>query len=290
MAKKPITTDLIVQNQVQVPDLSLVASKLKRVSDETRNTYKYAMNSFKNYCTKNKVSADLDSLLQWLESVQSPSTQSTHIAAVKKVFGEIYKHDPRLIELKEELENIRPVKRDMSIKESSYLSQNEVKELIKVSPAYLKLMVEVLYSTGLRITELLNIKLTDCKLIERKGKKSYYEINVIQKRKKEGTVFINETLYKKVYKFYKGEKFLFEHDKTKYSREHITREIKKYGTLIGRSDIHAHSLRHSFAMRLVNDLKLPIDKVQRAMNHSSAQTTIQFYIHNKPTPEDLGVI
>lgn len=286
--KKETETALVVQDR-NAPDLSLVIQKL-RVGPETKKTYKFAMNSFKNYCQAEKIKPDLDSLIKWLESVKSPSTQSTYIAAVKKVMSEVYKYDPRLIELKADLDNIRQVKRDMGIYEGSYLTKKEVDELIKVSPDYLKLMIQVLFSTGLRISELLNIEMEKCKLIQRKGKKSYYEISVIGKRNKENTVFINDNLYKKVYKFFKSQKFLFEHDGKQYSREHITREIKKYGTLIGRSDIHAHTLRHSYATYLIKERKLTIDQVQRAMNHSNPSTTISFYLHNKPSPEDLGVI
>lgn len=286
MAKKPITTDLIVQNQVQVPDLSLVASKLKRVSDETRNTYKYAMNSFKNYCTKNKVSADLDSLLQWLESVQSPSTQSTHIAAVKKVFGEIYKHDPRLIELKEELENIRPVKRDMKITSSKYLKKDEVYKIIELSPKPIGIMIETLFITGLRITELLNLRHDKAVMVNDK-KKTYYELKIIGKRKKENTVLISEKLYKKINKCFNGKVFLFEHENKQYSREHITREIAKAGLLIGK-DISAHGLRHSRAMDLA-ERGISLDKISKFLNHANINVTAGFYLHNKPSIEELNI-
>ena len=288
MTKKKIETALVVQNS-NAPDLSAVVQKL-RVGPETKKTYKFAMNSFKNYCLANNVTADLTSLIQWLESVKSPSTQSTYIAAVKKVMSEVYKYDPRLIELKADLDGIRQVKRDMGIYEGSYLTKKEVDELVSISPEYLKLMIQVLFSTGLRISELLNIELEKCKLIQRKSKKSYYEISVIGKRSKENIVYVNEVLYKKVYKFFKSQKFLFENNGKQYSREHITREIKKYGALIGRSDIHAHTLRHSYATYLIKERKLTIDQVQRAMNHSNPSTTISFYLHNKPSPEDLGVI
>jgi len=288
--KEPVQNALVVQNNASSPDLALVASKLKGLSIETKNTYKYSMHSFNNYCKKNKLNPDLDSLLSWLDSIKNPGTQATHLAAVKKVFGEVFKNDPRFLELKTELNNIKTVKRDMGIYEGSYLTKKEVDELIKVSPEYLKLMIEVLFSTGLRISELLKIEISNCKLIQRKGKKNYYEITVIGKRSKENTVFINDNLYKKVYKFFKSEKYLFEHNKKQYSREYITREISKYGALIGRPDIHAHTLRHSFATYLIKERKLTIDQVQRAMNHSNPATTISFYLHNKPSPEDLGVI
>lgn len=288
MTKKKTTALALVQPRLT--DLVRVAENLRSISPETKQTYKFAMKSYRNYCQKYQLTENLDSLMAWLESVDASTTQSTYIAAVKKIFSEIYKNDPRLIDFKASLEEIRPIRKDVAITESGYLTEKEIKELIGVSPENISLMIEVLYQTGLRITELLSIRLEDCILIERKGKKSYREVRVKQKRNKQGTVFINEVLYKKVCKFFKSVKYLFEHDGRQYSRQFISMEIKRMGVKIGRPEIHAHTIRHSFATHLVKDRKLSIDQVQRAMNHSSAQTTIQFYIHNKPSPEDLGVI
>jgi integrase len=291
MTKKTIDTSLpAIIKPDPSHDLVIVVDRLKNLSPETKNTYKFAMKSYENYCQNKGLKPDLDSLLQWLESVDASTTQATYIAAVKRIFSEIYKDDPRLPEFKESLEEIRPVKRDNAITESGYLTEKEIKELIKVSPENIGLMIEVLYQTGLRASELLNIELKDCILIERKGKKSYREVRVKQKRNKQGTVFINETLYKKVIKFFKSKKYLIEHDGKQYTRQYISMEIKRFGKLIGRPEIHCHTIRHSFAMKLINDKKLSIDQVQRAMNHENSATTISYYLHNKPTPESIGVI
>ena len=99
----------IVKIQEQPIDLPAVVDRL-RLTPETKKTYKFAMNSYRNYCQKHKKEADMNSLLDWIESMPSPYTQATYIAAIKKVLSEVYKYDPRLIELKDNLEKIRPVK------------------------------------------------------------------------------------------------------------------------------------------------------------------------------------
>lgn len=284
--KKETKTALVVQNR-NAPDLSAVVQKL-RVGPETKKTYKFAMNSFKNYCQTNKINPDLDSLIKWLESVKSPSTQSTYIAAVKKVMSEVYKYDPRLIELKADLDNIRQVKRDFTVTESGYLKKDEVDKLIKLAPKNIGIMIEFLFWTGLRVSEMINCEHSKCKLIEN-GKKSYYEIRIVGKRSKEAIVYINVKMYKKINNYFNGKTYLFEHDSKQFSREHVTREIARAGLLIGR-DISAHKLRHSFACYLRDVKKLPLDKIQKALHHESLTTTASYYLHDAPSPDEIGII
>jgi len=286
MTKKKIETALVVQDRT-APDLSAVVQKL-RVGPETKKTYKFAMNSFKNYCATNNVSADLTSLIQWLESVKSPSTQSTYIAAVKKVMSEVYKYDPRLIELKADLDGIRQVKRDFTITESGYLKKEEIDKLIKLAPENIGIMIEFLFWTGLRVSEMINCENSKCRLIEN-GKKSYYEIRIIGKRSKEAIVYINVKMYKKINQHFNGKTHLFEHNGKQFSREHVTREIARAGLLVGR-DISAHILRHSFAVYLRDVRKLPLDKIQKALHHSSMSTTSQYYLFDAANPSEIGII
>ena len=148
-------------------------------------------------------------------------------------------------------------------------------------------MIEALFWTGLRVSELLSIKYENCTLLK---DKKIYEVRVIGKRRKENTVYITQKLFNKIVKEFNGYVYIFEKNKKPYRREHVSMEIKRSAVKIGRPEISAHNLRHSKAMYLVNDRKLSIDKVQRALNHSSASTTIAFYLHNKPTPEEQSII
>lgn len=306
--------DLVVQQPSAVPDFAMVANTLK-VSPETRKTYKYAMISFKNYCTKHNIQPDLDSMMQWINSVENSSTQATYIASVKKVLNQVFKYDPRLPDLRESLEDLRPVKKDQAISESEYLKKSEVDTLIKLCNPKIGIIIETLFITGLRISELLRLDYKNAVFVE-KGKKSYYEIKVVGKRRKENVALISVKLYNKISKMFnnntkplygnvnKNEKpkktlydnvnksensgFLFNHGGKPYRREYISDEIRKAGLLIDR-DISAHTLRHSAACFLRDDRKLSIDKIQKFLNHSSASTTMAFYLHDKPTPDEIDI-
>lgn len=278
----------IVKIQEQPIDLPAVVDRL-RLTPETKKTYKFAMNSYRNYCQKHKKEADMNSLLDWIESMPSPYTQATYIAAIKKVLSEVYKYDPRLIELKDNMEKIRPVKMNKTITESKYLKKDEIQEIIKLASPKISVIIETLFITGLRISELINLKHENCALLK---DKKIYECRIIGKGRKENVVLIPVTLYKKITKIFEGinnSVYLFSHDSGKrYSREYLTREIKKVGEAIGRPEIHAHTIRHSRAMDLA-DRGVSLDKISKFLNHSSINTTASFYLHNKPTIEELNL-
>jgi integrase/recombinase XerD len=184
------------------------------------------------------------------------------------------------------LEEIRPVKRDMTITSSKYLTKKEIDELVKISPPRLSLMIETMFITALRISELLNLRhdhMTEVK----DGKKTYYEMRIVGKRNKENTVYISSELYKRINKVFNSKIFLFEHNGRQYRREFITMEIKRFGKLLGKN-ISAHKIRHSRAMNLA-ERGVSLDKISKFLCHASIGTTAGFYLHSKPSLDELNI-
>ena len=71
-----------------------------------------------------------------------------------------------------------------------------------------------------------------------------------------------------------------------YAREYVSAQIKKIGHRIGR-EISAHTLRHSFATRKVQQLPGKLDAVSRYLGHSSPSITLAMYCHNTMTDAEL---
>jgi integrase/recombinase XerD len=274
--------DLIINN---VPDLPAIAKSLSGVSDRTKEAYASAMCSYNNYCMESDKQMNLDSLKQWIQSANKPSTQALRTAAARKIFGQLYKGHPQLQELKEAIAEIKVVKVDQSVKESEYLTQEEVDKLLAVASPKMGAMIKTLYMTGLRISELLNMRYDHCKPI-REGE--VFEVTIIGKRNKENTVYISKALMYEINSLFDNTEYLFEHEGQQYNRKYVSNEIARLGRLIGK-DISAHSLRHSFAYRLMQK-GVSIDKVSKSLNHASITTTANFYLHEKASLEDLGVI
>lgn len=144
-------------------------------------------------------------------------------------------------------------------------------------------ILEVLYSCGLRITELLNLKLSEIQL-------EIEIIKVIGKGNKERIVPIGSDAikYLRLYlNHYRSKKkvdekfqdFVFLNLKgTPLSRISVFNMIKKQASLIGlRKSISPHTFRHSFATHLVEggaDLRA----VQEMLGHVSITTT-EIYTH-----------
>ena len=144
-------------------------------------------------------------------------------------------------------------------------------------------ILETLYSCGLRVSELVNLKISNIDFNDQ-------YIKIIGKGNKQRIVPINKTLitYLNIYinnirsknNIKKGnEDFLFLNKRgTKLSREMIFLIVKKYIKIANiKKNISPHTFRHSFATHLVEggaDLRA----VQEMLGHSNITTT-EIYTH-----------
>ncbi|NCD01251.1 hypothetical protein EOL94_04120 [bacterium] len=144
-------------------------------------------------------------------------------------------------------------------------------------------IMEVLFATGLRISELVNIKITQ---VDKEGK-----IFVLGKGKKERFVYLTPRAQENIEKYLRlrgedGSPYLFVplrglHSKDKFkklSTNYLQERIKRYRELL---DINipasAHSLRHGFATYLAESGASPA-AIQILLGHESLDTTTR-YVH-----------
>ncbi len=142
-------------------------------------------------------------------------------------------------------------------------------------------MLELLYASGIRVSELLNLKSTDydrnsgtIKVFGKRGKERliplhYEAINFIEKYLKDARPILNK----------KNRDILFlSRSGNKITRQFLWKIIKKYATKSGiNKNIYPHIFRHSFATHLLEggaDLR----SVQKFLGHSDISTT-QIYTH-----------
>ncbi|MDQ7008685.1 MAG: tyrosine-type recombinase/integrase [Candidatus Gracilibacteria bacterium] len=230
----------------------LYKSAKKSISIKTANAYMISLRAFLKYCEKKGIK----------------SLSPTAIDLIKA--------EPRMVEYltKEELERL--------------FSSPSTETIIGTRDLAI---MEMIYSTGLRISELTNldIKNVDLKRLEfgvrGKGKK----VRVVYLTKKSGEL-INNYLEKRSDNF---EALFIRHniktenlkitdeiygEKMRLSRFFITTMIKKYALkAFILKNISAHTLRHSFATTLLSN-GAGIRDVQEMLGHSSITTT-QVYTH-----------
>ncbi len=137
------------------------------------------------------------------------------------------------------------------------------------------LIIITLYSTGVRVSELVNIKRSDINL-------NNYEIVVLGKGNKERIVPINDyfvSAYKNYQKYIGQSEYVFLNSKkqkiTERGIRYILNEVvKKSGA---KQNISPHMLRHSFATELLN-AGMDIRMVQELLGHENITST-QIYTH-----------
>lgn len=144
------------------------------------------------------------------------------------------------------------------------------------------LMIELMYACGLRVSELVDLKISDINLSER-------TIQVIGKGNKERYLFYYESLSPKLHNYIQEVRpnfnpennldilFLNNKGKALTSRgvQYIFEKIGKRANL--RMKLHPHMLRHSFATHLL-DNGASLRVVQMLLGHESLSTT-QVYTH-----------
>lgn len=139
-----------------------------------------------------------------------------------------------------------------------------------------KLIVELLYATGMRKSELLNIKTTDID--------SYSgQVKVLGKGKKERIIPLHRNLMKTI-EHYQNEKpssdyLLCDKNGKQLTPHKVYEVVKKYLSMVTTIDKRSpHVLRHSFATAMLNN-GAEINAVKELLGHANLSAT-QVYTHN----------
>lgn len=231
----------------------------------TRGNYRSCVTSFlykfKDATSPKHISSD-DILKYLLEFKEGNTRKHNHCAL--KVFYKRVIHQPfkfRFIPYGKKVKRLPII-----------IDQNDVQKLFDVCDNLKhKTIMAVLYGTGVRITELINIKLTDIK-------RSPKVITIIGKGNKERLVPLNDNLIEllgKYWREYKTQFWLFENDKThrQYSKRSIGEFLNSFKEKSGvTSPVTAHKFRHSHATALLEsgvDLRV----IQRELGHENIKTT-----------------
>ena len=256
----------------------------KKLSLNTLNSYKDNLNQFTKYFGNIDIlkleEKDIKKFIQDLDKTEQ--TKAHYITVINSFYNFIC--DENLIN-KNPCENIRLPK--LPKKLPNYLTIEEVDKLLDVrldTPlAYRnKAMLELLYSTGVRITELIELKLNNIdftdELIRVMGKGSKERIIPLgEEAVKYLSLYINQ--YRNLILKTKTSEYLFINNfGNQITRQGFFKIIKNECKIHGiEKNVSPHTLRHSFATHLLNngaDLRI----IQELLGHSDISTT-QIYTH-----------
>ena len=246
----------------------------KRYSKNTQDIY---CNYFKDFCVyfkkedlSNITTAQINAYILELIKFKniSISQQNQRINAIKFYYEKILGRDKQYYELH------RPKKEH---KLPKVLSKDEIKKIFDVTNNLKhKCILMLIYSAGLRRSELLNLTISDID-----SKRMVIIINGA-KGKKDRISLLSDNLLqllRQYYKEYHPKKYLFEgQNGGKYSATSIANILRKGAKKAGiRKTVTPHMLRHSFATHLLEqgtDLRY----IQELLGHGSSKTT-EIYTH-----------
>lgn len=252
-------------------------------SDNTVSAYMNDLNKYEEFLKKDILKSDTEDLEKYLKYIKNlESTTVAHkITSIKSYFN---------YNIKRGIVSVNPadkVSRPKLTKHlPDYLTEEEVGKLLDVevkSPYDYrnKTILELLYSSGIRISELVNIKTPnydseECLIrIMGKGSKERivplgdYAVNIMNDYMNNYRPLINKKHTDYVFINNRGDKI---------SRQFIFKVIKKEALKKGiKKDISPHTLRHTFATHLLKngaDLRI----IQELLGHENISTT-QIYTH-----------
>ena len=266
-----------------LPNFFDYLSKEKNFSKNTVVAYKNDLETFKLFCLDQYEISDIsivaypiirDWIINLSEKNLSPLTINRKISSLSKYYDFL---------LKTQVNKVSPLKNHKRLKVQKKLiipfSEDEVFKVVDVFSKDFEgkrnlLIVDTLYSTGIRRDELINIKLNNVFLNEDL-------IKVLGKRNKERLVPVLSGLNKRI-KDYLGFRkkidssssnlFITKRGKS-IGPSLVYRVVKKYFSKVStKVKTSPHVLRHSFATHMLNN-GADINSIKEIMGHSSLAST-----------------
>ncbi len=249
------------------PEAYLLKLELKKYADSTIRTYVSFFEMFINHYKEKELNtineSDIRAFLQKLiHRNVSNSYLNQAINAIKFYYEVVLGMPNRFYEIE------RPRK---EYKLPTVIAKEEVLSIIEnTNNIKHRCIVELLYGSGLRRGELLNLKLVDVD-----SKRMLLRVESSKGNKDRHTLLSHTALedLRTYYREWKPKKFLFEGRKGgKYSAESVVQIVKKAARKSGiRRAVSPHSLRHSFATHLLES-GVDLRQIQVLLGHVATNT------------------
>jgi len=263
----------------------------KKYSNHTIIAYKKDLNDFISFCVSEYESGDIvdvnySQIRSWIVSLVNLKVSNRTINRKISTLKSFYK----FLQKTKQIE-VSPLAKHQALKVSKQVqvpfSEKEIKDVLNLKEDTLdfesvrnKLIVELFYSTGIRRSELIQIKIGNIDF-------NNETVKVIGKRNKERYIPLIKTVQNSLKNYIKYRDEI----ETDESSLFLTKKGKKiYDTLVYRiinnyfSSVSSkvkkspHVIRHSFATHLLNE-GADLNSVKELLGHSSLAST-QVYTHS----------
>lgn len=248
--------------------------EVKRYSKNTQKTYIQAISQFLDYFSKKEPSElNHEDIFRYIEhkikdKQISFSAQKGIVGAIKLFYKHIYNKNIKI-------DYIYPDRSEHKL--PKVLSVEDIKKILNsINNLKHKALISTIYSCGMRISEALNLKISD---IDSKRMMVRIENS---KGNRDREVMLSDNLLillREYYKIYKPKKYVFEGQSGgKYTARSAEQVFKKgLQNAKIKKEASLHTLRHSYATHLIEQ-GIDIRIVQELLGHKNIKTT-QIYTH-----------
>lgn len=258
--------------------------KLKGLSVRTCEYYEMELNNLMEWCIKSFLEINSEDLKEYLRFKESKNNcGKVTVNNVRRVISSFFKYLEN-----EELIIINPVRAIPAIKEpkrvrKAYTDEEveKMRDVVNQNGNYRNIAIfEMLISSGLRISELLSLKIDDLSLVDCKGV-------CLGKGNKQRVFYFSEKAKLSVIKYLENRNdenenpYLFIQDRAPYNQLGVSGAgtmILNIGKQAGIQNVHPHRFRRTLATRLIRK-GMEIDQVSKILGHESLGIT-QRYIES----------
>ena len=232
--------------------------------------------------------------VEWLDQehagkLYSPATINRKIAAAKSRIRFAFKHSTsagslrKKYQLEEVLESVKAKRIDnIAVPAEKVLSIEEVAKMVRdTKDVTIKHMVNFLVGTGVRISEMLSIRLADIQT----ASKNFVSVRIAGKDHKEREIRVKAKVVDRIRNYFHGTTYLFEHHGKQYSRISVTNRIKHESLRTIGKEVSAQQLRHTWAVVQIQRGKA-IGTVAAALGHSDPALTARMYSGETDSPPE----
>lgn len=264
--------------EVQVDKFLFFLKSELNYSELTIKSYQLDLTDFFEYIESKKINYltitnhDVRGYLKYLDSCNlKNSTISRRISTLRTFYN--YLVDENIVE-NNVFHNVKNPKLEKKL--PNYLNYNEMEELLEsidistTEGLEKRLLIEMFYSTGCRVSEMINVKISDIDFTNK-------TIRIMGKGSKERIVYFGDYASKYLDNYLskvKCDKYLFTNKKgeklTINEVEQIVKDIMKHISI--KTHVTPHTLRHTFATHLLNN-GADIKTVQELLGHANLSTT-----------------
>lgn len=230
----------------------------------------------------------------WLEEEHdgkrySPATINRKLAAARSRVRYAFKRSAfaadlrRKYQLEEILKSVKLRKIDsLAVPPDKVLDIEEARKLVgETRDRTIKLMVTFLVRTGIRVSEMLSLKLTDLGT----AKDGQVPVRITGKGGKERTLHVRKDFVERLRKHFHGKTWLFEHRDRPYNRVSVTNRIKHEALRTLGKEVSAQHLRHTWAVIQIKRGR-SINAVAVLLGHSNPGLTARMYPKEGLKPEE----